>query len=57
MSSHRQDSIIYSGDRIPVGGEFADVLMKAAGPNYYTKWESLGRILSEYDIIIDEGEY
>lgn len=57
MSGHRQDSIIYSGDRIPVGGEFADVLMKAAGPNYYTKWESLGRILSEYDIIIDEGEY
>jgi thiamine biosynthesis protein ThiC len=57
MSYHRQEPLIYNGDKIPVGGVPGDVLMKAAGANYYTSWQDLTHIFQEYDVVLDDGEF
>lgn len=35
------DTFIYSGSKIPLGGEIGQVLTKVGGPNYYTAWRTL----------------
>lgn len=57
MLHPRQESLIYNGQNIPVGGVPGDVLMKTAGANYYTKWDTLTHIFEYYDVVLDDGEY
>jgi len=57
MSIYRQESFVYNGDKVPVGGEPGTVLMKSGSPNYYTAWRTLSHIFSDYDVVLDEGEY
>lgn len=55
--THKAEPFIYSGDRIPVGGEPGDVLLKVNPPNYYTAWRDLTYVFETYDVVLDDGEY
>jgi len=57
MSIYRQESFVYNGDKVPVGGEPGTVLMKSGSADYYTAWRTLSHIFSDYDVVLDEGEY
>lgn len=57
MSNHRNEPLIYNGEKIPVGGLPGYVLMKTAGANYYTRWQHLTHIFQEYEVTLDDGEY
>jgi len=57
MSRHRQESFVYNGDKVPVGGVPGDVLMKTGSADFYTAWRTLTHIFSDYDVVLDEGEY
>lgn len=63
------DTFIYSGSKIPLGGEIGQVLTKVGGPNYYTAWRTLGTISTQNannvsitggtidGVIFDDGTY
>lgn len=55
--THKPESFIYSGERVPVGGEPGDVLLKVAGSNYYTAWRDFTYVFETYDVVLDDGEY
>lgn len=55
--THRSEPFIYNGDKIPVGGEPGDVLLKVNAPNFYTAWRDLTYVFETYDVVLDDGEY
>lgn len=55
--THKAESFIYSGERVPVGGEPGEVLTKIAGSNYYTAWRDFTYVFETYDVVLDDGEY
>jgi len=55
--THRAEPFIYSAERVPVGGEVGDVLLKVGSPNYYTAWRDFTYVFETYDVVLDDGEY
>jgi hypothetical protein len=50
-------NFVYNGDKIPVGGQVGDVLVKVGPPHYYTAWRELTDVFETYDVVFDDGEY
>jgi len=55
--STKNDRFVYSGDKIPLGGEPGDALIKVGGPHYYTAWRDFTHVFETYDVVFDDGEY
>ena len=47
----------YNGENLPKGGITGEVLVKVSNADYYVQYKTLGQVIEEYDVVIDEGEY
>jgi hypothetical protein len=47
----------YNGENLPKGGIVGEMLVKVSNADYYVQYKSLGEVIEEYDVVIDEGEY
>lgn len=55
--THRTTQFVYSGDKLPVGGQPGDTLVKVEHGNYYTAWRDFTYVFETYDVVLDDGEY
>jgi hypothetical protein len=38
-------------------GSQVKMLVKVSNTDYYVQYKTLGEVIEEYDVVIDEGEY
>jgi hypothetical protein len=53
----KNERFTYNAEKIPLGGEPGDALVKVGSPNYYTAWRDFTYIFETYDVVLDDGEY